>query len=471
MGAVFDEEDDELDFSFLNQDTRRHPKGAAAGLRADDRDRDQMANLVSECWQRQAASGENRRRQAVSEGSRQRQAAEENWQRQAASGENRRRQAASEGSRQRQAAPEENWQRQAVSGGSRRRQARPEGSRQRQTVLEESWQRQASSGGSGQRQAVPGGSSRGQTRQGARRQGPAPSSQVGHVYLVSGSQKRSSQGKNGQEQKSGNKSGRTRAVVNHPQPMQEKQSQRQAKILVRKRRRLRFQKQLLAVLLGILLTGTAYAVLKLWQIGPEREMEAETGGQAIPKVQAEGAGEDFVWGTVQGIPESQYNLHPEWTEDFLTISEYSRPGEPLNEVKNIFVHYTANPNTSAAQNRNYFENLKDNHDVPGASSHFIIGINGEILQIVPLDEIAYAVQTRNEDSISIECCFKNQNGQFTQETYDSLIELLAWLVNTYELEPEDILRHYDCGGKKCPLYYVEHEDAWEILKRDVANRR
>ena len=82
-------------------------------------------------------------------------------------------------------------------------------------------------------------------------------------------------------------------------------------------------------------------------------------------------------------------------------------------------HYTANPGTSAAQNRSYFEQLKDNHE-RSASAHFIIGYNGEIIQCVPLDEIAYAVQTRNEDSISIECCYKADNGQFTQETYDSI---------------------------------------------------
>ena len=74
-----------------------------------------------------------------------------------------------------------------------------------------------------------------------------------------------------------------------------------------------------------------------------------------------------------------------------------------------------------------------------------------------------------EDSISIECCYKADNGQFTQETYDSLIRLLRWLIDAYELEPEDILRHYDCGGKKCPIYYTEHEDAWDRLKEDVKN--
>ena len=124
--------------------------------------------------------------------------------------------------------------------------------------------------------------------------------------------------------------------------------------------------------------------------------------------------------------------------------------------------------TAEASTRSYFEQLKDNHE-RSASAHFIIGYNGEILQCVPLDEIAYAVQTRNEDSISIECCYKADNGQFTQETYDSLIRLLRWLIDAYELEPEDILRHYDCGGKKCPIYYTEHEDAWDRLKEDVKN--
>ena len=41
------------------------------------------------------------------------------------------------------------------------------------------------------------------------------------------------------------------------------------------------------------------------------------------------------------------------------------------------------------------------------------------------------------------------------------------MTQEYHLSADDILRHYDCGGKKCPLYYVEHEDAWEQLLADV----
>ena len=170
---------------------------------------------------------------------------------------------------------------------------------------------------------------------------------------------------------------------------------------------------------------------------------------------------------IQGLPVEVFCAHPDWKENYLTPNEYSRPGDPLGEVTNLFVHYTANPGTSAAQNRSYFEQQKDTHE-RSVSSHFIIGYEGEIIQCVPLNEIAYAVRTRNQDSISIECCYVAEDGSFTQETYDSLIQLLAWLVEAYDLEPDDILRHYDCGGKKCPLYYTEHEDAWVQLKDDVA---
>lgn len=162
-------------------------------------------------------------------------------------------------------------------------------------------------------------------------------------------------------------------------------------------------------------------------------------------------------------------LKPNITEDFLTVNPYSRPEEELKQVNNVFVHYTANKRTSAAQNRSYFENLGETGET-SASAHFIIGYEGEIIQCIPLDEIAYAVVGRNYDSVSIECCYLEEDGKFTEETYDSLVWLCAWLLQEYNLAPEDILRHYDEGGKKCPLYYVEHEDAWKQFLHDVENR-
>lgn len=175
-------------------------------------------------------------------------------------------------------------------------------------------------------------------------------------------------------------------------------------------------------------------------------------------------------GLIQGISAVEFAKHPKMEENFLTLNDYSRPGEALTEVKNIFVHYTANPGTSAAQNRNYFEQQKDTHK-NSVSAHFIIGYDGEIIQCVPLDEIAYAVAGRNYDSVSIECCYEAEDGSFSSETYDSLIGLLAWLTDIYDLDSEDILRHYDSNGKLCPIYYTEHSDEWAQLKKDVKTAR
>ncbi|MDE6942846.1 MAG: N-acetylmuramoyl-L-alanine amidase [Lachnospiraceae bacterium] len=157
---------------------------------------------------------------------------------------------------------------------------------------------------------------------------------------------------------------------------------------------------------------------------------------------------------------------PEVIQDLLEINEYSRPGDKLGQINNIFVHYTANPGTSAAQNRSYFANLAMTHE-RSASAHLIIGYEGELIQCIPFDEQAYAVMTRNEDSISIECCYLSDDGSFTEETYDTLVHTLAWLLDKFDLSTEDILRHYDCGGKLCPLYYAENEGAWDELRQDV----
>lgn len=150
----------------------------------------------------------------------------------------------------------------------------------------------------------------------------------------------------------------------------------------------------------------------------------------------------------------------------LTPNEYSRPQMPLSEVNGVVIHYTANPGTTGWDNQHYFENLKDSRSTK-ASSHFIIGLDGTIIQCIPLDEIAYASNERNEDTISIECCHPKENGKFTDATYESLVKLTAWLAGEYNLKSEDIIRHYDVTGKICPKYFVEHEDAWEDFKGEV----
>ena len=185
--------------------------------------------------------------------------------------------------------------------------------------------------------------------------------------------------------------------------------------------------------------------------------------KAVVEVPAEDQVED---GMIQGIPAESYAKHPEWTEDFLTPNEYSRPGTELAQVNGIVVHYTANPGTTAEQNRSYFESLAETGETH-ASSHFIIGISGEIIQCIPCNEISYASNDRNSDTISVECCIPDESGKFTDETYQSLVELVAWLMGRYDLTTDDVIRHYDVTGKDCPKYFVENSNAWSDFKTDL----
>lgn len=203
------------------------------------------------------------------------------------------------------------------------------------------------------------------------------------------------------------------------------------------------------MLFGLVLLGIIFAAGVI-KIVTEKVEDAR-----LDKLEAQVTQEN---GSFIGAPPFEVNL--------LDVNEYSRPGIPLKKIKGIVVHYTANPGSTAAENRNYFEGLKDSHETK-VSSHFVIGIEGEIVQCIPSSEIAYASNSRNDDTLSIECCHKDETGEFTEATYDSLVKLVGWLCYRFGLESSDVIRHYDVTEKICPKYFVDHPDAWEQFKKDV----
>jgi N-acetylmuramoyl-L-alanine amidase len=147
--------------------------------------------------------------------------------------------------------------------------------------------------------------------------------------------------------------------------------------------------------------------------------------------------------------------------------------------KGIVVHYVGNPGSSALGNRNYFENGSGGL---GVSSHYIIGLSGEIIRCIPDCEcaahagVSYGSQwnemakTNNSKYIGIECCHPSSDGKFNDYTIDSLIELVTDLCIRYNLDPEkDVYRHYDVTGKSCPLYYTNKPTEWTALKNKIKN--
>lgn len=161
---------------------------------------------------------------------------------------------------------------------------------------------------------------------------------------------------------------------------------------------------------------------------------------------------------------------PDYVEkDYLTVNQWSRPGTPLEKIRGVVIHYVGNPGTTARANRNYFQALSSGEEETYASSHFVIGLEGEVIQCVPLTEIAYASNSRNDDTVSVEVCHPDETGVFNDAAYDRCVELTAWLCREFRLKPEEeVIRHYDVTGKLCPLYYVEDPAAWESFLTDVS---
>jgi N-acetylmuramoyl-L-alanine amidase CwlA len=157
---------------------------------------------------------------------------------------------------------------------------------------------------------------------------------------------------------------------------------------------------------------------------------------------------------------------PDIDVELLTVNPYSRPGTETDKITGIVVHYTANPGATAMNNRDYFESLKDTHENK-VSSNFVVGLEGEIVQCVPTWEVAYASNSRNNDTVSIECCHPDESGEFTDATYRSMVQLCAWLCLKFGLDEGDVIRHYDVTGKNCPKYFVENEEAWDAFREDI----
>ena len=166
----------------------------------------------------------------------------------------------------------------------------------------------------------------------------------------------------------------------------------------------------------------------------------------------------------------------ETQQKLLTINKYSRPGSKIGHIKKITVHWVGNAGSSAIANRNYFEGLKEGKknaygNYIYASSHYIVGLQGEVVLCVPEDELAYHGNSHNNMAIGIETCHPDWGGKFSELTYKSLVELVAELCTRYKLSPlVDVERHYDITKKDCPHYYVVNEQAWRAFLVDVKNK-
>lgn len=151
-------------------------------------------------------------------------------------------------------------------------------------------------------------------------------------------------------------------------------------------------------------------------------------------------------------------------------------GGKRSSTKYLVIHYTGSPDGSAEANAKYFVTANR-----GASAHYFVGLNGEIVASVPEDMTAWHCgaskyrhkEARNSNSIGIELCCKkinhatknatDQDWYFTMETVDSAIHFVANLMKHYGIDRNHVIRHYDVTGKICPAPWVHNELQWELF--------
>ena len=128
-------------------------------------------------------------------------------------------------------------------------------------------------------------------------------------------------------------------------------------------------------------------------------------------------------------------------------------------IKYIVIHYVG-ATGGAKANCDYFYK-----EYRGVSAHYFVGHKGEIWQCVDDADVAWHCggkkythkYCRNSNSLGIEmCCRKDSKGNwyFEDATVKSTVELTQYLMKKYNIKIENVIRHYDVTGKRCPEPYV-----------------
>lgn len=175
------------------------------------------------------------------------------------------------------------------------------------------------------------------------------------------------------------------------------------------------------------------------------------------------------------------------TEKLLPVYPYCRNGRALRFVRGIVVHWVENPDISAngvykwfSRNQEHLPEKKRRY----ASTHYVIGKRGEVIQMLPEGERAHHVGARkymkgiqaklgnypNAYTLGIECCHEDWTGKMTDATYESLVTLCKDLLHKYELDAKDLYLHYHVTGKKCHRWFINNPEEWKELKSRISKR-
>ena len=139
------------------------------------------------------------------------------------------------------------------------------------------------------------------------------------------------------------------------------------------------------------------------------------------------------------------------------------PGR-AGKVEYIVVHYTGIPNDTAENNAVYSA-----REFTGVSAHYFVD-KREVWQSVRDEDTAYHCGSthpkhpacRNYNSIGVEMC--DSVGAVPAATRERTAAFVRELMDKHGVPPENVLRHYDVTGKRCPAPWVDFPGEWEKFK-------
>ncbi|PHV72144.1 hypothetical protein CS063_01315 [Sporanaerobium hydrogeniformans] len=122
------------------------------------------------------------------------------------------------------------------------------------------------------------------------------------------------------------------------------------------------------------------------------------------------------------------------------------------KIKQIVVHNTANPKSTARNERDFLSNPTNT----SSTSWHIAVDDQEMVQAIPVTEVAFHAGKKegNYFGIGIEIC---ESGDYKKAEQNAQ-KLIAYLMKTYHLKIEDIKTHQAFTGKECPRLILEHWD-------------
>lgn len=147
-------------------------------------------------------------------------------------------------------------------------------------------------------------------------------------------------------------------------------------------------------------------------------------------------------------------------------SNYTRQTRAPADIHYLVIHYTGNKGDTALGNCRYYQG-QDRL----ASAHYFVDEAGVWQSVRDQDKAWHCglgsskrtychPDCRNHNSLGIEICMWDRQGQVRQASIDRAVQLARGLMAKYHIPVDHVVRHYDVTHKICPAPMVNEPERW-----------